>query len=115
MTWDQLGFFSTVCGINELPQLGQGFDADPSSFGDATSGSAMFSIAYVAEPITAAAVLRMGVAELQVEIPERANVGVLLFRLVLADEAAGSNRATAQAFYALSSLQDWHAAIDGHH
>ena len=75
----------------------------------------MFSIAHVAEPISAAAVLRMGVAKLQVEIPVRADVGVLLFRLVLADEAAGSNRATAQASNALSSLQDWHTAIDGHH
>jgi len=57
----------------------------------------------------------MGVAQQPIEVPVRADVGVLLLGVVLADEAAGSGRATAQACHALSSLQDWNASTDGHH
>ena len=64
--------------------------------------------------VSADSLLRLAVTELQAEVPVRADVGVVLSGLVLANEASRSHRPH-PATEAMSQVQDRHDAFGDDH
>ena len=74
-----------------------------------------FLAAHVAIEIPAVAILRLGIAQLQAQVSVRADAGLLLFGVVLVDEASGGGPRNTQTTHALPRVQSRHDARDHYH